>query len=130
VHNRDLPREVRDLIQSSVPTMDALEILIFFCRHPDRPWTARQLVAEMSPTVVSESSVRDTLGNFESLGLLAREGTAHRFRPATDDLASACVGLLSAYNERPVTLIRTLYDIADSKKIQAFADAFRIRKEP
>ena len=130
MHNRELPRDVRDLIQSSVPTMDALEILIFFCRHPDRAWTARQLAAEMSPTVVSEASVRDTLGSFEALGLLARDSSAHRFHPATEAIASACAGLLSAYNERPVTLIRTLYDIADSKKIQAFADAFRIRKEP
>jgi hypothetical protein len=37
--------------------------------------------------------------------------------------------LLRAYNERPVTLIRTVYAIADAKKIQAFADAFKIKKD-
>jgi hypothetical protein len=36
--------------------------------------------------------------------------------------------LAKVYNERPVTLIRMIYALKDTK-IQSFADAFKIRKE-
>lgn len=126
----ELPREVRDLIQHAVPGMDALEILIFLCQHPGQPFTARELGRALRPAVIAEGTITDTLRVLEGHGLLRREGPASAFHPASPELEGACAGLLRAYNERPVTLIRTLYDIADSKKIQAFADAFRIRKEP
>ena len=35
--------------------------------------------------------------------------------------------LAQAYSERPVTLIRVIYALRDSK-IRSFADAFRVRK--
>jgi DNA-binding HxlR family transcriptional regulator len=130
VASRELPREVRELIQSAVPGMDALEILIHLCRHPGERFTARELAEALSPSVIAESAIVETLRSLETHGLVQREHDRSTFRPASAELERACAGLLLAYNERPVTLIRTLYDIADSKKIQAFADAFRIRKEP
>jgi hypothetical protein len=43
-------------------------------------------------------------------------------------LACAVEQLAEAYNERPVTLIRTIYAPAETK-IQSFADSFKFRKD-
>jgi hypothetical protein len=48
--------------------------------------------------------------------------------PVSAERAPAVRGVAEAYNTRPVTLIRTLYALADRKRIQSFADAFRLRK--
>ena len=129
VQNSELPAAVLELIRTSIPSMDALEILIFMARNPGRAWSVAELREGMAPSVVSDAVARDTLKSMKVGGLVTSDGQAFRFSPASPELAAACDGLLLAYNERPVTLIRTLYAIADSKKIQAFADAFRIRKD-
>ena len=130
VQNSELPAAVLELIRTSIPTMDALEILIFMAVNSGRAWSAAELREGMAPSVVSDAVARETLKSMKAGGLLTSEGEAFRFGPASRELAAACDGLLQAYNERPVTLIRSLYAIADGKKIQAFADAFRIRKDP
>jgi hypothetical protein len=126
----ELPEEVRLLIRSSIPTMDALEILILLVRHPDRYWTAEAIVGELRHAPDARPAVARCLALFGAGGLLAQgDGGAVAYRPAAPELAATVTSLVQAYNERPVTLIRTLYAIADSRNIQALADAFRIRKD-
>ena len=48
-------------------------------------------------------------------------------RPATDELRMYGDMLALAYKERPVTLIRMIYALRDSR-IQTFADAFKLRR--
>ncbi|MCI0579154.1 MAG: hypothetical protein L0332_06945 [Chloroflexi bacterium] len=126
----DLPEEVRHLIQSSVPTIDALEVLIFLVHHPDKHWQVKEIVTDMRPTVIAEPAVKEYLALFQSQGLIAgQEDGSFAYGPTSPDLETAVTALAKAYNERPVTLIRAVYAIADSKKIQSFADAFKIKKE-
>jgi hypothetical protein len=126
----ELPEEVRLLIRSSIPTMDALEILILLVRSRDQYWTAEAIVGELRHDPDAGPAVARCLALFGAGGLLAQgDGSSVVYRPATPELAASVASLVQAYNERPVTLIRTLYAIADSRKIQAFADAFRIRKD-
>jgi hypothetical protein len=131
VKESQLPDSVLRLIQASVPTLDALEILIFMVSNPGESWTAPDLVECLRPNVIPEATIKQHLHVFLAHGLLGTApGERYLYSPGTADLASAVTGLQQAYNERPVTLIRTLYEIADSKKIQSFADAFRLKKEP
>lgn len=129
MNDKELSEEIRGLIQSSVPDLESLEVLIFLASHPGEGWTVRRLMDAMRPTQAS--------GLVQSLALLREQGLLEAgqqgevmFQPATPALAAAVAALCRAYNERPVTLIRTLYSIADARKIQAFADAFRIKKNP
>ena len=52
--------------------------------------------------------------------------TRYRYAPADSDLRRAVELLAVAYNERPVTLVRLVYQ--RPSPAQSFADAFRIRK--
>jgi hypothetical protein len=126
----ELPEEVRLLIRSGIPTVDALEILILLVRHPDQYWTAEAIGSELRYDLVDRPAITRCLGLFAANGLLG-QGVSDSviYRPASPELAASVTKLVQAYDERPVTLIRTLYAIADSQKIQAFADAFRIRKD-
>lgn len=126
----ELPAEVRRLIHSSVPSIDALEVLMQVVRHPDVPRTVPELIDVLRSTSVPEPAVRESLALLSTQGILleAPDGTI-LYRPDSPALETAIGLLLRAYNERPVTLIRTVYAIADAKRIQAFADAFKIKKD-
>ena len=52
---------------------------------------------------------------------------SYQYRPANETLQTHVKMLAKAYEERPVTLIRIIYALRDSK-IRSFADAFRVRK--
>jgi hypothetical protein len=125
-----LPEEVRLLIQSSVPTIDALEVLLFLARHPGTPWRPSEIVNQMQPTVITEAAANEYIALFEEHGLVtAQPDGAFVYAPASPELEEAMVALMQAYNERPVTLIRVVYEVANSKTIQSFADAFKIKKK-
>lgn len=125
----ELPAEVRQLIYSSVPSIDALEVLVQVVRHQDRPCTVPELIEALRPNAVTEPVVREALALFRTHGILS-ETPDGRILCRPDSPVKGAIGLLvRAYNERPVTLIRTVYAIADAKKIQAFADAFKIKKD-
>lgn len=126
-----LPDDVLRLIQAGLPTLDALEILIFMVSKPGESWTADELVKCVRPNEIPEATITQYLHAFLALGLLGTApGERYRYSPGTAEIARAVAGLQQAHNEKPVTLIRTLYAIGDSKKIQGFADAFRLKKDP
>jgi len=99
-------------------------------RPRDGPLTMPELIETMRPVAVSDLVVREAVALFRAQGILS--GTPEGrllYRPASPAVESAVGLLLRAYNERPVTLIRTVYAIADAKKIQAFADAFKLKRD-
>ena len=124
-----LPGEVLSLIRSSVPTLDALEVLLRIVRAADQSWTAAALAERPHEAPLDVPTVASYLGELQAQGLVERaEADAYRFAPATPEVAEAVRGLVQAYDERPVTLIRSVYAIADSRRIQGLADAFLFRK--
>jgi hypothetical protein len=130
VNETELPAEVRQLIHSSVPSIDALEVLMRVVRHRDAPPSVAELVGALRPSAISESVVRESLALLRTQGILSETPDGKiLYRPDSPAMERAIGLLLRAYNERPVTLIRTVYAIADAKKIQAFADAFKIKKD-
>jgi hypothetical protein len=116
-------------LQTTVPAVDAAELLLLLRRTPDTVWQVAGLASELRPSVpISEAEAARYLETFQARGLvLAEEGAGVRYRPASDDLRMYGDMLALAYKERPVTLIRMIYALRDSR-IQTFADAFRLRK--
>lgn len=123
----ELPQEIRELISASVPTLDALELLMTLARTSEQTWTLDQLLHGI-PTL-KPSEARQYLQLFVDRRLLTTSPEGVQFAPGTPAVAQAMSALCRAYNERPVTLIRTIYAIADERKIQSFADAFRLKRD-
>jgi hypothetical protein len=117
-------------IQTALPAVDAAELLLLLAEHGDEWWDARSAIERLRPsTTISEADATRYLELFQARALIA-VGPDRRvqFRPGTEELASYVQTLAQAYKERPVTLIRVIYALRDTK-IQSFADAFRLKRK-
>ena len=124
----DFPDELRSLIQETIPTLDAAELLLLLAHHRERPYSVQSIIVDMRPAAVSESTARRYLQQFESRGLVSRrEDETYQYAPVAPELEAAVRALTRVYNERPVTLVRMIYSLKD-EKIRSFADAFRLKK--
>lgn len=124
-----LSPELIRFIQTTLPSYDAAVILVRVSRDPERAWTAESLAETMGLDARSAPEVRQLLEHFAHAGALETAGEgAFRLAPETGDLRAVVDELRTAYDRRPVTLIRAV-DTASRAKIQSFADAFRLKRE-
>jgi hypothetical protein len=125
----DFPDELCSFIQRHVPSVEAVEVLLFLARRPERGWTPADVCEQLRPSIVKEAEARRHLDMFTA-DRLAGHGAedTYRFSPHTPAMAAAVAALARAYNERPVTLVRLIYALREPK-IQSFADAFRLKKD-
>jgi len=115
-------------LRAAVPTVDAAEVLLLLHREPERWWAAEEVLGALAPSVsLSGSAAAACLAVLLASGLIA-SGPDKRvqYRPGFGELDAHVRTLAQAYRERPVTLIRVIYALRDSK-IQSFADAFRLK---
>ncbi len=115
-------------LRAAVPTVDAAEVLLLLQRDPQCWWSAEEVVGALGPSVsLTVSEAAACFAVFQAGGLIAA-GPDRRvqYRPGLNELDAHVRTLAQAYRERPVTLIRVVYALRDSK-IQSFADAFRLK---
>ena len=124
----DLPKSLIEFIHECIPTYQAAELLLFFAAHPDRDFNVEEIVVAMRPVVITVPAVKEYVSLFGSTGLITEARGRYRYAPSTLELERGIGELAHAYNERPVTLIRAVYGIADSK-IQSFADSFKLKED-
>jgi hypothetical protein len=115
-------------LRVAVPTVDAAELLLLLQRERERWWTADEAARALYPGAsLSEADAVRYFGIFQGNGLLGTgEDRRVQYRPAAGELDGHVRTLAQAYSERPVTLIRMIYALRDSK-IQSFADAFKLK---
>jgi hypothetical protein len=115
-------------LQTTVPTVDAAELLLLLQRDASRGWSSAEIVTALRPAGLTEADVARYADTFQARGLVAQGADKRiQFHPGSDELADYARTLAQAYSERPVTLIRVIYALRDSK-IRSFADAFRLKK--
>lgn len=116
-------------LQATAPGVDAAELLLLLHAQPEHAFTAAEAVAALRASVtLDEAEAARHLAAFEAAGLATRDAQGRtRYQPASELHAARVQTLAKAYRERPVTLIRVIYALRD-KKIQSFADAFKVRR--
>ncbi len=117
-----------EFIHDCVPTYQAAQLLLFFAAHPEGDYSAEDIVVAMRPVVITAPAVKEYTALFVDKHLICQSRGRYRYGPSTQELERGIGELAHAYNEKPVTLIRTIYGIADSK-IQSFADSFKLRED-
>jgi hypothetical protein len=129
VEDADFSDAFLSFIHANLPTVDAAELLLLMFRHPEVAWQPAQALARLPAGVnMSETDAAKHLQTFKSSGLAAAgPDQSFSYRPATEEMSGFVKTLAKAYDERPVTLIRLIYALRDSK-IRSFAEAFRLRK--
>lgn len=123
-----LPETLLKLIALTVPTYKSAEILVFIASRPDRRWKSEEIVAEIQPILVTLPAVKQYMALFQARGIVKESDGHFHYEPASSELREGIEDLVTAYNERPVTLIQTIYRVAESR-VQSFADSFNLREE-
>lgn len=123
------PEDVARFMFDHVESIDQLEILRVLGEDPRREWDAVTLAAEVQ---ASPQAVRGHLTSLHARGLLAIRAqgadVSCRYGVTTPDLDGMVNRLLRLYEERPVTMIKMIYDRAKDP-LRDFTDAFRVRKK-
>jgi len=116
-------------LQTTIPAVDAAELLLLLRRTPQTAWSIAELTAKLRPSVpIPDADAVKYLDSFQARGLVApRDEKRVQYLPASEELEMYVQMLALAYKERPVTLIRMIYALRDSR-IQTFADAFKLRR--
>lgn len=116
-------------LQSTIPAVDAAELLLLLRRTPEKSWLTAQLTAALRPGVpIPDADAAKYIELFHARNMVALgEGNRASYRPASEELRMYGDMLALAYKERPVTLIRMIYALRDAR-IQTFADAFKLRR--
>ena len=128
MEDADFTDEFCRFIQATIPSVEAAELLIALARRPDAELSPADALRELSRgSPLSEAQAAGLLETFQARGLVSRGAGGFRYAPATAELRGHAETLAQAYNQRPVTLIRILYALRDTR-IQSFAEAFRVRK--
>ena len=125
MEDADFSDEFCRFLHACVPSVQAAELLLLLAGEP-AALRAKE-AAERVPAM-GETEAAKILQALHANGLvMAGVDQAYQYRPASAALGAHVEMLAKAYEERPVTLIRIIYALRDSK-IRSFADAFRVRK--
>lgn len=112
-------------IQGNVPAVNAAELMLLLARRPGASYSVDEAVAKLGPGVAAPEAEK-FLDLWVASGIVRRENARYRYNAQSEHAAHVSV-LSLAYEKRPVTLVRVIYALRDSK-IQSFAEAFRLRK--
>ena len=121
-----IERDLQDFISGSVPSVWALELLLFLRTNADRSWPRERLVQELR---ASQTVVQDALSVFEASGLVRCEGEGCAYQPASPALAELCDSLAKLYRERPVAVVNAITR-SKTTSLETFANAFRLKDPP
>jgi hypothetical protein len=124
----EFPADVRSFITDHINSVEQLEVLLLLRRGADKEWNAAA-VSQLLYTPPEAAARR--LADLAALGLLAVstiDEPFYRYQPGTREQAALVGRLAQLYEERRVSVISLIYS-KPNENVQAFADAFRLRKE-
>ena len=121
--------EVRRLIASQLASMDHVEVLLLLHRSAPAALTQAAVARETRRPAELLSVVMSDLvrGGLASRASGPEGDDTFAYAPQSESLRRDVEQLVAVYNERPVTLIRAVYD-RPPEPVTSFADAFRLRK--
>lgn len=122
---RGLPDELCDLIDRHIESMARAEVLLAVHGDGNRAWRAEEVASQLRIAVDVATTHLDALARSQLVDVVGKP-PAYRYAPARPALHAAVEELRLAYDTRPVTLVRALYE-RPPQAVRSFADAFRIR---
>ena len=125
----DFSDEFCRFLQGTIPAVEAAELLLAIMREPSRAWSADEALASLGPGIaLTAAEAARHIERLQGQLVAAAEGGRWKYQPANEELAAHARTLERVYRERPVTLIRVIYALRDSR-IRSFADAFKLRRK-
>ena len=122
-----VPRNVRELLERNIDSVEQLEVLLLLQRRPERAWSSTDVSRELRGNLASTA---ERLAELCARGLLTREPKEPaEYRLSTNPEVNEGVGRLAeTYTERPVSVIKLIYE-KPHPVVRTFADAFVWKRE-
>jgi hypothetical protein len=124
----DVAPKTRALIIEHISTVAQVDILLLLRLRPNQWWSAPMLDQELR---LNEIWIRGVLRDLCGRGLCEQSSTdaLFRYRPQSAELGQAIDALAEDYLTHRVSVINLIYG-KPAPAIQAFSDAFDLRKGP
>lgn len=126
----DFPDDLRRFILTSVPSVPYLEAMLLLRSDPDVGWDVRRLATRL---YVAERQGAEVLAALAAAGIARGEDYGETalfyYAPATDELRERLDALAQAYSANLVGVTDLIHSRIDKRRVQQFADAFRLRKD-
>jgi hypothetical protein len=124
----DFPAEIEEFIGQHIESLAQLELLLLLRRDAARSWSCEDLSRQLYVTAHVCTGI---IGDLERRGFVLRDaadGNLVRYRSSVESMDQLIDQLASLYHQRRVAVITLIYS-KPVKKVQTFADAFRLRRE-
>jgi len=118
-----LPEEVKELVRRYIHSVAQLEALLFFHKRPDERWEVGSLSARL---YAGKAEMADALASLEKDGFLESDTGIYAFAPRPE-LRPLVDSLAKAYLRHLIPITHIIHN--KPRRIQAFSDAFRIRRD-
>jgi hypothetical protein len=123
-----IPASVEQFLRANIDSVDQLEILRIVVGDPTRPHDVHALTRTLQiPPADVEQHVK-LLGARGLVTLAATGPLACQHGSQTGELRNQVEALVQLYLQRPVTLIKMVYE-KPKDQLKSFVDAFRLKKE-
>jgi hypothetical protein len=120
-------QEILRFVEKSFRSVWPLELLAVISQEPERAWQIDTLVRESRASL---SLVVDGLAALVATQMvLVDHQRTYRLASASTELAALARDLVDLYNRKPRAVMRAVFS-EPADRIQTFADAFRLRKDP
>ncbi len=121
-----ISNQLAEFIRGAFPSVWSLELLLLLKAEPDRAWTGSELVERLR---ASDHVVVQGVGALVAGGLIAtEEGGRVRYAPASPEIERLADEAMQQYAKRP-DAVRRIIVFAGNTGLQAFSDAFNLRKD-
>jgi hypothetical protein len=124
----EIPVDLKQFIFTYIDTVDDLRALLMLRAQPEVDWSVEHASLKLYQPLGVASAV---LAKLTARGFLTSQSSpklSYRYGPASADLANMVDRVVELDRTRPVTLINLIYN-RTKDSLQAFSDAFRLRKE-
>ena len=123
------PEEVQRFLLENINAVEQLEVLLLLRADPGKEWTAADVGQGIYTSPAAAVMRLQDLAGRGLLAVAAGPDPRYRYRPADSARARLVDLVAETYRERRVAVITLIYS-RPSDRVQAFADAFRLRKDP
>ena len=121
-----VPEEVQRFILRSIASIPHLEALLLLKSAPERMWNTPDAAHRLYLTPAAAQVVLEDL---RAAGFLEEpEPARYRYAPATDELGRLIEALAGQYMHNLIAVTEVIHS-RTAKAAQAFADAFKFRKD-
>lgn len=120
-----IPNDARQFLLRNIDSVAQWEGLLWLRGHPDSAWDATKVARHLYISETETAALLDGLA--ERHIVVVEDGRLYRYKPETPEMDALIAQCADLYRQYLIPVTKIIH--SKPKRVQAFADAFRIRKD-